>query len=90
MKSARGILKRRANDPFAGGAKGRAEKLIANRQGWLRPPFCAPETGREADAEGRAASPRGCARQRRRPLAGEPRGSASLHKTDDMICYEKY
>ena len=46
MKSARGILKRRANDPFAGDAKGRAEKLIANRQGWLRPPFCAPEAGR--------------------------------------------
>ena len=28
----------------------------------------------EADAKDRAASPRGCTRQRRRPLAGEPRG----------------
>ena len=73
-----------------GTQKGGRRKLIAKYQGWLRPPLCAPEAGREADAEGRAASPRGCTRLRRRPLAGEPRGSASLHKTDDMICYEKY
>ena len=30
----------------------------------------------EADAKGRAASPRGCTRHRKRPLAGEPRGEA--------------
>ena len=38
--------KRKANDPLAGDAKGRAEKWVAKLQGWLRPPFCAPEAGR--------------------------------------------
>ena len=65
------------NDPLAGDAKGRAEKFVAKPGGWLRPPFCAPEAGREADAYSRAASPRGCTRLRRRPLAGEPRRSLS-------------
>ena len=32
------------------------------------------EAAREADANSRAASPRGCTRQRKKPLAGEPRG----------------
>ena len=66
-------IKRCSNDPLAGDAKGRAKKLVAEFQGWLRPPFCAPEAGREADANSRAASPRGCTRHRKRPLAGEPR-----------------
>ena len=44
---------------------------------WPRPSLAA-ETPREADAKGRAASPRGCTRHRKRPLAGEPRRSASL------------
>jgi len=35
-----------ANDPLAGDAKGRAEKLVAEPGGLLRPPFCAPEAGR--------------------------------------------
>jgi len=36
------------NDPLAGNPKGRAGKLVAKCQGWLRPPFCAPEAGRSA------------------------------------------
>ena len=43
---------------------------------WPRPSLAA-ETRREADANSRAASPRGCTRLRKKPLAGEPRGSAS-------------
>ena len=31
---------------LAGDAKRRAKKLVAKLQGWLRPPFCAPEAGR--------------------------------------------
>ena len=64
------------NDPLAGDAKGRAKKWVAKCQGRLRPPFCAPEAAREADAYSRAASPRGCTRLRKPPLAGEPRRSA--------------
>ena len=68
------MLNRCANDPLAGDAKQRAGKLVARCQVWLRPLFCAPEAGREADANSRAASPRGCTRLRTPPLAGEPRG----------------
>ena len=41
----------------------------------LRPPCVARYARREADAYSRAASPRGCTRLRRQPLAGEPRVS---------------
>ena len=40
------IIEKEPNDPLAGDVKGRAEKLVAKLQGWLRPPFCAPEAGR--------------------------------------------
>ena len=42
------MLNKCANDPLAGDAKGRAGKLVAKLQGWVRPPFCAPEAGRSA------------------------------------------
>ena len=63
-----------ANDPLAPERKGRAKKLVAETHACLRPPFPPGEAGREADANSRAASPRGCTRQRRRLLAGEARG----------------
>ena len=55
-------------------AKGGRENPVVLCQVWLRPPFVPGEAAREADAKGRAASPRGCTRLRRKPLAGEPRG----------------
>ena len=63
-----------AEQSLAGDQEGRAKKLVAKPQGLLRPPFLSPEAGREADAKGRAASPRGCSRHRTLPLAAEPRG----------------
>ena len=35
-----------ANNPLAGDAQRRAEKLVAKLQALLRPPLCAPEAGR--------------------------------------------
>ena len=67
-----------ANNPLAADHEGRRENWLLLLQVQWPPPLMAAEAGREADANSRAASPRGCTRLRRKPLAGEPRGSASL------------
>ena len=54
--------------------KGRGETLVVLLRLQRPRPFKAAETYREADANSRAASRRGCTRHRILPLAGEPRG----------------
>ena len=56
--------------------KGRGETFVVNVGFSGRAPSKAAEAWREADAYSRAASPRGCTRLRRKPLAGEPRREA--------------
>ena len=64
-----------ANDLLAPERTGRAGQSGGIFFGLGRRPPCAPsEAGREADANSRAASPRGCSRHRTLPLAAEPRG----------------
>ena len=61
------------NNPLAADPKGRGAKLVAECQGMAAAPLRSAEAAREADAYSRAASPRGCTRLRKKPLAGEPR-----------------
>ena len=73
-----------ANNPLAADHEGRRENWLLLLQVQWPPPLMAAEAGREADANSRAASPRGCTRLRRKPLAGEPRGSALLGMSATM------